>query len=364
VSPIEIALAVLLVLVLVAEAWLALHMLDQNGRLLVRLESLEAKVAQGIKDQIDQVSPSNMGLASGTLLHNFALPILGGGTMTLSQWRGRKVVLIFLSPRCIYCEKMLPDLAAALSAGMDADPAAVIISTGSVEDNQRFFGPHRFTCPIVLQEDSEVAALYRAMATPMAYLVDENGNTSGAAAVGPGPVLDLFLNRAAPVEAPANEHSPVDEKQSLTSSRIKRDGLKAGTPAPEFTLPALDGTEISLSSFRGKTLLLVFSDPFCAPCNSLMPKLDELYRKSDDLKVLVISRSDAQANRDKVKELGLTMPWVLQKSWEISREYAMFATPIGYLVGEDGVLVEDVAVGGNAIMGLAARRNASVRVGK
>jgi peroxiredoxin len=231
-----------------------------------------------------------------------------------------------------------------------------------VEDNQRFFGPHRFSCPILLQEDSEVAALYRAMATPMAYLVDESGCTSGTAAVGPGAVLDLFL-KAGTAEAPANGHSPVDEKQSLASSRIKRDGLKAGTVAPEFTLPALDGTEISLSSFRGKPVLLVFSDPFCAPCNQVMPKLDELYRNSKDMQVLVISRSDLQANRDKVKELGLTMPVVLQKSWEISRDYAMFATPIGYLVGEDGVLLEDVAVGGNAIMGLAARRNASVRVG-
>lgn len=362
-SPLEIALAGVLVLVLVTEAWFALHMLDQNGRLMVRLESLEAKVAQGVKDQIDQISPSNMGLAPGTLLNNFALPVLGGGTMTLSQWRGRKVALIFLSPRCIHCEKMLPDLVKALPQGTDADPAAVIISSGNVEDNQRFFGPHRFSCPILLQEDTEVAALYRAMATPMAYLVDENGCTSGNAAVGPGAVLELFLNRAPAAQAPAEGHSAVNSNQSLASSRIKRDGLKAGTQAPEFTLTALDGTEISLSSFRGRSVLLVFSDPFCAPCNQVMPKLDELYRKSDGLKVLVISRGDPQANRDKVKELGLTLPVVLQKSWEISRDYAMFATPIGYLVGEDGVLAEDVAVGGNAIMGLAARRNASVRVG-
>jgi hypothetical protein len=37
----------------------------------------------------------------------------------------------------------------------------------------------------------------------------------------------------------------------------------------------------------------------------------------------------------------------------------MFATPIGYLVGKDGVLVEDVAVGGNQILALAAQRRVS-----
>ena len=78
----------------------------------------------------------------------------------------------------------------------------------------------------------------------------------------------------------------------------------------------------------------------------------------------MIGRGDPEANRDKVKKLGLTFPVVLQQSWEISRAYGMFATPIGYLVGEDGVLVEDVAVGGNQILALAAqRRNASVRAG-
>jgi hypothetical protein len=42
----------------------------------------------------------------------------------------------------------------------------------------------------------------------------------------------------------------------------------------------------------------------------------------------------------------------------------MFSTPIGYLVDDDGVLVEDVAVGGNRILALAAQhRNATVRAG-
>ena len=126
----------------------------------------------------------------------------------------------------------------------------------------------------------------------------------------------------------------------------------------------MDGSEISLSSFRGRPVLLVFSDPNCKPCNELLPKLEEIHRKSKDLQLLMIGRGDPEANRNKVKKLGLTFPVVLQQSWEISRAYGMFATPIGYLVGEDGVLVEDVAVGGNQILALAAqRRKASVRAG-
>jgi peroxiredoxin len=337
--------------------WIGLPLIKQNGRLMLRLEALERRLQQqgGPGNGLD---PGNLGRPPGSVLNDFALPLLSGGTMTLSQWRGRKVVLIFLSPRCKHCERILPDLEKALPRVAEADPAPVIVSTGTVEENRRFFGD-RFQCPIVLQEDSEVAALYMALATPMAYVVDENGATLGHAAVGGSAILDLFTTTAA-AEPAASGHSRVGG--SIGSSQINRDGLKAGTPAPEFTLPALDGSEVSLKSFRGKPLLLVFSDPTCGPCNEILPKLEEIHRKSHDLSVLLISRGTPEANRKKVEQLRLTLPVVLQRGWEISRDYGMFATPIGYLVGEDGVLEADVAPGGNAILALAAEARTRARV--
>jgi len=69
--------------------------------------------------------------------------------------------------------------------------------------------------------------------------------------------------------------------------------------------------------------------------------------------VLVISRGDVEENRAKANELGLTFPIVLQQKWEVSLQYAMFATPIGYLIDEDGILLSDVAVGIEPILALA-----------
>ena len=66
----------------------------------------------------------------------------------------------------------------------------------------------------------------------------------------------------------------------------------------------------------------------------------------------MISKGEPQENRAKVKEHDLTFPIVLQQQWEISRRYAMFATPIAYLIDEAGVVVHDVAVGTDAILEL------------
>ena len=69
----------------------------------------------------------------------------------------------------------------------------------------------------------------------------------------------------------------------------------------------------------------------------------------------MISKGEPKENRAKVKEHGLTFPVVLQQQWEISRRYAMFATPVGYLIDEQGIIGEDVAVGVEPILGLMAR---------
>jgi cytochrome c biogenesis protein CcmG/thiol:disulfide interchange protein DsbE len=57
---------------------------------------------------------------------------------------------------------------------------------------------------------------------------------------------------------------------SPESSRI------TGKPAPDFTLPDLSGNNVSLSSFKGKPLLINFWATWCGPCKIETPWLIEL----------------------------------------------------------------------------------------
>jgi peroxiredoxin len=139
--------------------------------------------------------------------------------------------------------------------------------------------------------------------------------------------------------------------------------LKAGAAAPEFRLPRLDGAELALDELRGRRVLLVFSDPHCGPCAELAPRLQEIHMSRPDLAVLMVSRGDVEPNRAKAAELELSFPIVLQKQWEVSLQYAMFATPIGYLIDERGVLASDVAVGIKPILALVDERLAESGAG-
>jgi peroxiredoxin len=203
----------------------------------------------------------------------------------------------------------------------------------------------------------EVAVQFRAQGTPMGYRIDAAGRIASELAVGAEPLLQLADATAPRPSASVasrngSAHGGHQPDHSLARSRLNRNGLKAGTVAPDFRLPRIDGGELTVTELRGRRVLLVFSDPECGPCEELAPRLQELHQQRPDLQVVVVSRRGLDANRAKAAKLGLSFPIVLQKQWEISREYGMFATPIGYLIDEQSIIARDVAVGVEPILAL------------
>jgi len=141
------------------------------------------------------------------------------------------------------------------------------------------------------------------------------------------------------------EHRLDGRGKQRVESRILREGLKVGATAPLFDLPGIGGETVSLAGFRGRQVLLVFSDPECGPCDALAPRLVALHRKhrGNGLAVVMVGRGDPTANKRKAHEHGFEFPVALQRRWEISKEYGIFATPVAFLIGENGLIQRGVA---------------------
>jgi peroxiredoxin len=338
-------------------SWLGYQLVRQNGRLLLRLEALEQRLGQigTAAERAPEPAPLPS-LPLGSAAPEFALPDLDGNRHALSAFRGRRLLLIFFNPRCGYCTRMAPDLAALPADGADDHPVPLVISTGDAEENRKLVAEHGIRCPVLLQTaDDDVARRYQAHGTPMGYLIDEAGTIASELAVGSQALLALASAPPAQPAVHGNGHHDHKGNRDLGDSKLKRDGLPAGTRAPDFTLPALDGGSLSLEQFRGQRVLLAFSDPHCGPCDQLAPELEQAHRRAGDLQIVMVSRGDREANRQKAAEHKLTFPIGLQKQWEISRDYAMFATPIAYLIDEAGMIAAGVAVGVEPIRALLAR---------
>ena len=89
----------------------------------------------------------------------------------------------------------------------------------------------------------------------------------------------------------------------------------------------------------------------------MAPDLVKLYEhRPGDLEIVMISRGTLEDNQRKAKAFGYPFPVLIERSWEISKEYAMFATPIGYLIDADGIIDADVAGGPEPILALVESR--------
>ena len=165
---------------------------------------------------------------------------------------------------------------------------------------------------------------------------------------------DLLLLRNLLAPQSPNDSSTDTDAAAVKGSRINRAGLKQGSAAPDFTLPLLaQAGTISLSEYRGKTVLLIFLSGECQPCELLASRLAQLSRHPYAQRLLLIARGDAEAFRAKSTAVGLEFPTVVQSAWEVSRAYGTFQIPSAYCVGPDGRLTSGLVVGPDAIFGLA-----------
>ena len=337
-------------------AWLGYQLVRQNGRILLRLESIEKQLARPTGTQQREAARPPGGLPLGAAAPNFELPDLAGVHHKLSEFRGNDLLLVFFNPKCGFCTKMAADLAALPAPGVGERAVPVVVTTGDAEENRKLVERFGIRCLVLLQKEMEVASQYRAQGTPMGYRIDGAGRIASDLAVGAEPLLQLAAaapSRHAPLPSANGHAAKTHPDPSLARSRLNRSGLKAGEVAPQFRLPRIDGGELELADLKGRRVLLVFSDPNCGPCDELAPGLQQIHAERPDLQVLMVSRRDMEATGAKAATLGLTFPIVLQRQWEISLKYAMFATPIAYLIDEQGVLLSDVAVGVEPILALA-----------
>ncbi|HXW93864.1 MAG TPA: TlpA disulfide reductase family protein, partial [Terriglobales bacterium] len=282
-----------------------------------------------------------------------------GKAVRLEDFRGKQVLLVNWNFECGFCDSIAPELARLQDSLEKQNVHLLLLGYGDLESNRKQASQHGLKCPILLPKDDQKPKPFADRGTPVAYLLNETGRVAQSLAIGADQVVELANRMSAPragsPESASRNRKKLESERSLAESRIERNGLKAGTPAPPFRLPDLQGRFISLEDYRGRRLLLVFSDPQCGPCDELAAELPRLHQAhaANGQALLLVGRGNAEENRRKAAKFGIKFPVVLQEQWKLSKEYGIFATPVAFLIDEKGIIARDVAVGRDAILALA-----------
>jgi len=113
-------------------------------------------------------------------------------------------------------------------------------------------------------------------------------------------------------------------------------------PAPDFSLPALDGHLVSLAAERGKRKVVVsFWASWCGPCRLELPVLRSFYERThkpeSDFEIVAISLdADRDAAERMANELKLPFPVLLDPSQKSARAYGVWGIPMLFIVDKSG----------------------------
>jgi cytochrome c biogenesis protein CcmG/thiol:disulfide interchange protein DsbE len=113
-----------------------------------------------------------------------------------------------------------------------------------------------------------------------------------------------------------------------------------GQPAPDFTLPNLDGESVSLSDFEGRPVFINFWRINCNPCREELPYLEAVYEEGQgELVMLNINVGDGvNSIKQFLQSNGLSLSVLLDTDITVARIYAVPGTPTAFFIDKKGII--------------------------
>jgi cytochrome c biogenesis protein CcmG/thiol:disulfide interchange protein DsbE len=130
--------------------------------------------------------------------------------------------------------------------------------------------------------------------------------------------------------------------RGLTRDPTTVDSPLIGKPAPAFSLPGLDGTEVASEAYAGRVTVVNFWASWCVPCREEAARLQEFWERRGPQGVEMIGivyQDDEGSARDFRDEFGLTFPQATDPGGRTALDFGVFGIPETFVIDERGVVM-------------------------
>ncbi len=126
-----------------------------------------------------------------------------------------------------------------------------------------------------------------------------------------------------------------DTNQNVTAGKDAPEKDKA---IPEYKLSFLDGSQATLSEYKGKVVIISFFTTWCTYCQKELPELEKLSQEMDDLAVIGIDvGEESSAVSEFVKQLGVTFPVHCDTKEKLSSLFLVNGFPTMAFISPEGI---------------------------
>lgn len=116
---------------------------------------------------------------AGYLAPDFELTTLDGASASLSDYRGKKVILNFWATWCPPCKAEMPHMQNFYEKNKDNGIEVVTVNLTNMENSRgninKFVEDYSLSFPVLLDEDGAIGTQYQAFTIPTSYIIDSNG---------------------------------------------------------------------------------------------------------------------------------------------------------------------------------------------
>ena len=132
------------------------------------------------------------------------------------------------------------------------------------------------------------------------------------------------------------------EASTPTTQENEQENESEKILAPDFTVYDLDGNEVHLSDYIGKSVVLNFWASWCSPCKMEMPDFNEKYLEiGEEVQFLIINMTDGSRETVEtasafITEQGYSFPVFYDTDQDAAATYGVYSLPTTYFIDEEG----------------------------
>lgn len=141
-------------------------------------------------------------------------------------------------------------------------------------------------------------------------------------------------------KAAANKESFLEDKDAISTTKINPETIKI--KAADFTLSDINGNEVSLSTLKGKNVMLNFFATWCPPCRAEMPDMEKLYNETKDSNLVILAvnlKEDRETVKAFLSDNKFNFTTLLDSEGKTAEKYGIFAIPTTFFIDKEGFIV-------------------------